>query len=383
LRHGENYFFIASPPFLLNHISIRIASPFGENSMRCSWFLVAMLLGSLLPAFAGAGEKPRGLDIYFVDTVGGAATLIVTPAGESVLIDCGNPGSRDAERIHRTAIEQAGLKAIDHLIITHWHSDHYGGVHRLAQLMPIRHYYDRGIPAELAEDPKNFPLLIQAYKKASQGKSKALQPGNEIALKQQAKRPALRLLCLCSGGEVLPEKKGAAANPIAKEHKPQPVDKSDNAKSLGFLLSYGGFRFLDLGDLTWNIEYKLVHPSDKIGLIDVYQVTHHGLDISNNPVLLRTVQPRVAICNNGPHKGCNPQVTSALRRTASIKDIYQLHRNLDAAASENTSAPFIANQEATGGEGIKVSVPADGRSYTVTVGSKGKSRRYETRLQDK
>src|SRR5437660_3913326 len=113
---------------------------------------VSALLASL--SWAHAADGARGLDIYFIDTEGGAATLIVTPAGESVLIDCGNPGNRDAERIHRVA-EQAGLKAIDHLIITHWHTDHYGGVGRLTQMMPVRNFYDHGIPAKLDEDPKN------------------------------------------------------------------------------------------------------------------------------------------------------------------------------------------------------------------------------------
>src|SRR5215831_6904098 len=111
-------------------------------------------------AVASAAEPARGLDIYFVDTEGGAATLIVSPAGESILIDCGNPGTRDADRIHAAA-EAAGIKAIDHLIITHWHVDHYGGIARLSELIPIHHYYDHGIPDSLTEDPQNFPILIQ------------------------------------------------------------------------------------------------------------------------------------------------------------------------------------------------------------------------------
>src|SRR5262249_37879183 len=104
--------------------------------MRCSGIVAALLLIPVLSHGGRADQKPRGLDIYFIDTEGGAGTLIVTPQGESVLIDCGNPGPRDAERIHRVATQQAGLKAIDHLIITHWHSDHFGGVERLAKLMP-------------------------------------------------------------------------------------------------------------------------------------------------------------------------------------------------------------------------------------------------------
>jgi beta-lactamase superfamily II metal-dependent hydrolase len=348
--------------------------------MRYLWAAALLLV---LPSCLCAAEPKdieRGLDIYFIDVEGGAATLIVTPAGESVLIDCGNPGSRDAERIHRVAAEQAGLKAIDHLIITHWHLDHYGSVEKLAKLMPIKRFYDRGIPRTLAEDPKNFPLLIQAYREASQEKSQSLKPGDVVGLKQRQGSPPLRLLCLCSGGEVIPDKLEDAANPIAKEHRPQADDPTDNAKSLGFLLSFGGFRFLDLGDLTWNIEYKLVHPTDKIGLVDVYQSTHHGLEISNNPVVIKTVRPRVAVFNNGARKGCHPSVMATLRRIPDVQAIYQMHRNLTVGAQENTDPEFIANsEEKCQGESIKLSVSSDAKSYTVTVGSKGKPRRYETR----
>src|SRR5215510_5164387 len=99
--------------------------------MKC---IIAAFAGLLLavPAFADSGE----LQIWFIDTEGGAATLIVMPGGSSILIDSGNPGKRDAVRIHKVATERAKLTAIDHHIITHWHLDHYGGVERLAQLMP-------------------------------------------------------------------------------------------------------------------------------------------------------------------------------------------------------------------------------------------------------
>ncbi len=347
--------------------------------MSCRWLSAALAILALSPFAAGA-EAGQGLNIYFIDTEGGAATLIVTPARESVLIDCGNPGPRDAERIHKVATEVAGLKAIDHLAITHWHLDHYGSVDKLSKLMPIHHFYDRGIPDKLDEDPANFPTLIQEWKAASKGKSKVLRPGDEIALKQADGAPPVKLLCLCAAGEVLPDKPGASENPVAKDHKPREEDKSDNAKSLGFLLSYGNFRFLDLGDLTWNVEYKLVHPTDKIGPVDVYQVTHHGLDISNNPVLINTVRPRVAVFNNGPEKGCMPAVTATLRRSPEIQAIYQLHRNVKVGAQENTDPEYIANSDAKcQGEAIRLAVAPDGKSYTLTVGSKGKPKRYETR----
>jgi competence protein ComEC len=340
---------------------------------------ILIALATFATTAQSAEEKP-GLDIYFIDTEGGAATLIVTPARESILIDNGNPGPRDVERIHKAATDLAGLKAIDHMIITHWHSDHYGSTERLAKLLTIRNYYDRGIPEKLAEDPANFPSLIQAYKTATDNKSKTLKAGDVLALKQLDGAPKIKLFCLCGNSETIPDKPGAPENPVAKDHKPKSEDTSDNAKSLGFLLNYGDFRFLDLGDLTWNVEYKLVHPSDKIGRVDVYQVTHHGLAISNNPVLIDTVKPRVAIFNNGPRKGCEPAVTTVLRRVPDIQAIYQLHRNVAVGAQENTDPEYIANpDEKCEGESIRLTVAANAKSYTVTVGSKGKAKKFETR----
>jgi beta-lactamase superfamily II metal-dependent hydrolase len=352
--------------------------------MRGCWIVAGLLaLAAPWDGESRAAEAAPGLDIHFIDVEGGAATLIVTPARETVLIDCGNPGSRDAERIHKAAVA-AGVEAIDHLIITHWHSDHYGGISRLSKLLPIRNFYDRGIPEKLAEDPNGFPLLIGAYKQVTGGKSRVLKPGEDVALKQRQGSPPVRLLCLCANAEVLPEKPNAVENPVAKKHQPKAEDRSDNAKSLGFLLSFGGFRFLDLGDLTWNIEYKLVAPSDRIGPVDVYQVTHHGLEISNNPVLLETVRPRVAIMNNGARKGGHPEVMAALRRLPDIQAIYQLHRNVTVGAAENSDPEFIANpDEQCLGEAIRLSVAGDGKSYTVTVGSRGKPRPYAVRGAEK
>jgi beta-lactamase superfamily II metal-dependent hydrolase len=342
----------------------------------CFCAFVLALTAFLTPCQA---EEKRGLDIIFIDVEGGAATLIVTPQGESVLIDCGNPGSRDAERIHKAATA-AGLKAIDHLVITHWHTDHYGGVKKLAELMPIRNFYDHGIPAKLDEDRANFPLLIAAYRTATGGKSKALKPGDELTLKQTDGGPKLKMLCVSSNGNVLPDKDGAAENPIAKEHKAKVEDRTDNARSVGFLLTYGGFRFLDLGDLTWNIEYKLVAPSDKIGPVDVFQSSHHGLDISNNPVLIKTVKPSVTVFNNGARKGGHPSIVALLRRLPDTKAIYQMHRNLTVGASENTDPEYIANpDEKCNAETIRLSVAVDAKSYTLAVGTKGKPKTYETR----
>lgn len=347
-------------------------------SMRRS-VLVILLLLAIVPG-SDAAEKKRGLEIRWVDTEGGAATLIVTPAGESILIDCGNPGSRDANRIHETA-KKAGLKAIDHLIITHWHTDHYGGTEKLAKLIPIKNFYDHGIPEKLSEDPVNFPTLIRAYKNASGGKSKALKPGDEVKVMQVAESPAVKLLCICGKGELIAAPRNAKDNALTKEHKAKAPDPTDNARSLGFILSFGEWRFLDLGDLTWNVEATLVTPQDRIGTVDVYQVTHHGLDSSNNPVLIKTVNPRVAICNNGPRKGGHPTVLQTLKRLPDMQGLFQLHRNLGATEMENTTPDRIANdsRKKEAGLGILLAVEPDAKSYTVTLEKTGKAFKFQTR----
>lgn len=338
-----------------------------------------LIIGLLVILCVPSGAQKRGVDIYFVDTEGGAATLIVTPSGESTLIDSGNPGDRDAGRISRVARQVAHLKLIDNIICTHWHLDHYGGHGPLAKLIPIKRFFDRGHPGESNDDPDNFPKLYSAYKAACGGKSNELTAGKMVELKQ-AGGPKVELKCIMASSVPISDKPGAPRNPLAREFKPLDPDPSDNAKSLGFVLSFGGWRFLDLGDLTWNMEEKLVEPTNKIGLIDVYQTTHHGLEISNNPVLVKSVQPRVAIFNNGPRKGGHPDVTKTLRATPSVQAIWQVHRNVTVGPELNTKPSMIANMdENCKGEFIHLRVAPDAKSYTVQIGEHGKPVRYGTR----
>src|SRR6202165_3892269 len=140
--------------------------------------LLILLSGLFLFTTLLVQAAPKTLDIYFIDVEGGAATLIVTPLGESLLIDSGNPGERDAGRIAHVALAVAGLKQIDHYITTHWHKDHVGGIPRLAQLIPVKHYYDHGLPATISSDI--VPETIEAYRETVQGKSVELKPGDTI-----------------------------------------------------------------------------------------------------------------------------------------------------------------------------------------------------------
>jgi competence protein ComEC len=340
---------------------------------------VLFLLVSTINIFSvePVNSARQTLDIYHIDVEGGAATLIVTPAGESLLIDAGWPGfdSRDANRIQQ-AMQQAGVSAIDHLVMTHYHVDHFGGIPELAKLVPVKKFYDHGPMTTLAEDDK-FAERYGAYRAAAKNQTTTLRPGDTIRLKTSGGLPPVRIVCLAANGEVIGGRESNAnrecAAATAKEE-----DKSDNARSVALVVKFGEFDFLDCGDLTWNVEKLLVCPANRIGDIDLYQVTHHGMNSSNNPVLLRTVAPTVAIMNNGARKGGHPDTVKWLRELPTLKALYQLHRNVTSTAVENAPAAFIANLEEQPDAGymILVSVDLAKRSFTVTNGRTKESKSY-------
>jgi len=321
----------------------------------------AMLLGG-----RHATAPSRTLKIYFIDVEGGASTLIVTPAGESILVDAGWAGNdnRDANRI-RQSMAEAGVTQIDHMIATHYHADHYGGIPQLAAAVPIKHYYDHGKMSSLQDDP-NFPKLYAAYQAAAGGETTTLGPGDTIALKRAPGYPAVTLSCVVSGGRTLGGNAGQD-NPECAAARKAEDDPSDNARSIGFILSYGGFRFLDLGDLTWNVEQNLVCPQDHIGHIDLYQVTHHGANSSNNVTLLRTVRPTVAVMDNGAHKGGAPETVKHLKELTSLQALYQLHRNVDSSNDQNAPPDFIANLDEKPDAGYEIAVAVDPAKHIFTV----------------
>lgn len=337
-----------------------------------------MILVSSISSFSVQESKfvRRALEMYFIDVEGGAATLIVTPAGESVLIDAGwaDVKGRDAIRIQQ-AMQQAGITEIDHLIATHYHMDHYGGIPDLSRLVTIKHYYDHGKMTSMTEDAQ-FAERYAAYQSAAKGQTTTLKPGDTIPLKTSAGAPPLKLLCVASNAEVISGQ--SRANPECATVTGQ-EDTSENGRSVALLLSWGGFKFLNLADLTWPISQRLVCPANYIGEIDLYQVTHHGGNVNNNPVLLKSLRPTVAIMINGPRKGGHPETIKWLQETPSLKALYQLHRNVQFAAEQNTPADFIANldEQPDSAHLISVSVDAIKRVFTVTNSRTKASRKYK------
>ena len=315
---------------------------------------------------AAAGPQDKRLDIYWVDVEGGAATLIVTPAGETLLIDSGNPGRRDADRIAQAVTKIAGMRQVDHLITTHFHGDHFGGAATLSTQIPIRNVYDNAEFPEQKERPDKAYLEFKCEKRVQ------LNPGDSLPVKQAADgAPALKIACLGTRQQFIAPIATSTDNAsVCADARMKDRDGSDNANSVVLLMSFGGFKFFDAGDLTWNQEARLVCPKNLVGTVDVYQVTHHGLDASNNPLVVRTIQPRVAIMNNGATKGCAPEVFETLKTTKSIEAIYQVHKNQRPdGATNNVIDEYIANPDAKECKGnyIKLSVAPDAKSYTVSV----------------
>jgi beta-lactamase superfamily II metal-dependent hydrolase len=345
----------------------------------------ALLCCATLPLSGVASDKP--LEIYWIDSEGGGSTLVVTPEGESVLIDAGNPEGRDAARIHKVATA-AGLKKIDHLVVTHFHIDHFGGVADLSELMPVGILYDKGLPdapPDAGGNPKLWAVTSAPYREAKVERRVRLAAGDLVPLRQSARAGAPKLSLRCLGANqkfATPEGVSLPENASCGTVPQKPADTSDNANSVVLLLQVGEFRFFDGGDLTWNAEEKLVCPKNVVGTVDLYQVNHHGLDVSNNPILVRSLAPTVSVMNNGPRKGTSKSAMDALKEVKGLQAMYQVHENIAGEAPLNAPRECIANHGDLGKDcaahGVKCTVSPDAGTYTISVPSMSHSRTFET-----
>jgi len=297
----------------------------------------AVILALTSAPMAQRGTTPKPLDIYVVDTEGGKAALWVAPSGQSLLIDSGNPGNRDLDRI-MAAVNDAGLKQIDFLISTHYHVDHIGGLQELAKRIPIGHFIDHGPSVEEREQVQGFQAAYaELYGKA---KHTVVKPGDKIPI------AGLDWRIVTSAGQVLktPLPGAGKPNPACAGIAPKDMSPTDdNGQSVGSVITYGQFRAIDLGDLLWNKENELMCPNNPVGTVDAFFVTHHGLDQSNSPALVHALQPRVAVMQNGTRKGAGTDTMKTMWSSPGLEDIWELHWSYNAGIDLNSAGVFIAN----------------------------------------
>jgi beta-lactamase superfamily II metal-dependent hydrolase len=303
--------------------------------------LVGFVLAAwLVPALAAAQAPAKTLQIYYVDTEGGQATLFVAPSGESLLVDTGNPGGRDTDRI-MLALEDAGVKQIDHLVLTHYHGDHIGGLAELAKRMTIKRFYDHGPVAE--GDRAGSQGFMELYAQLRGDAARTIvKPGDKLPF------AGLDITFVSSAGQVLKTNLPGAGrpNPACAGFAEKDLSKvfdPDNSHSVGFVLAFGRFRTVDLGDLTWNHEGQLACPNNRLGTVDVYLTTHHGINQSNAPAIVHALQPRVAIMNNGTRKGGSIETFQTLASSPGLEDLWQLHWSYNGMVEHNAPGVFVAN----------------------------------------
>ncbi|HYM12762.1 MAG TPA: MBL fold metallo-hydrolase, partial [Bryobacterales bacterium] len=316
--------------------------------------------------------------IYWVDVEGGAATLIIAPSGQSLLVDSGwrKPDDRDAKRIYAVATGQAHLKKIDYFEITHYHADHLGGIEALAKMIPISHFVDHGARVETsggvnAQNWAAYQVL------ATGGKRIIVKPGDRIPLK------GVTITIVSSNGDLIaqPINGGGPNDALCQDAKRREPLRTEDPRSVGFLLSYGKFQFADLGDLPWDQEDALACPVNRLGKVDLLQVTCHGMSASGAPQQLWALQPAVAVINNGPRKGGTAVVFETVKQIPGLQDIWQVHRALASDDAHNTSEPQTANLEPEAechGNWLKAEVKPSGE-FTLTNSRNGLSKAYQSR----
>jgi competence protein ComEC len=326
------------------------------------------------PCLVTAAPATKALQIYFVDVEGGQATLIVTPLGESLLIDTGWSGyeGRDADRIVAAAHE-AGISQIDYVLITHFHRDHVGGVPQLVDGMKVGTFVDHG---PNLEDSQVTRTDYAAYEKAIAGHAHVVvKPGWVLPIK------GMKVQVLSAAGDLItkPLPGAGEANPYCKSAPAEAEDATENARSTGVVITYGKFRFLDLGDLTKKKEMELACPNNLIGTVDLFLVTHHGADLSNSKPLVWALHPRVAIFDNGPRKGASPAAWQIVHDSPGLEDLWQLHYAAESDKDHNIAEERIANvKENCEGKYLKVSADSDG-TFSVTNGRTGVEKKYSKR----
>jgi competence protein ComEC len=339
----------------------------------------------------------KDLRIVLVDVEGGAAVLFVTPEGKSLLIDTAwppgiggprpvagapapAPAPSSADRI-AAAAASLGVTKIDYLLMTHYHLDHIGGLDALLAKLPVGTFIDHGpnreeLPANASPRQTKFAPATQYLNWVAKY---AGHPHITGQVGEKIDIGSIHLQFVTSDGH-LPDA------PLPGAGQPNPAcsgvpthDRNggeENARSLGTLITFGKTRILDLGDLTWNKEIELLCPVNKIGKVDLYFVTGHGMDLSSSPPTV-ALSPVVALMQNGPTKGGDEAVIKTVTSTPNLGGLWKSHYSIR-YPDLNGDPDYIANLDSVPDNGYPIGVDITPRGQiTVTNGRNQFSKTYK------
>ena len=324
----------------------------------------------------------KTLDMYVIDVEGGKSLLLVSPSGQSMVIDTG--GGREVNRVVE-ACKAAGVKQIDYMVVSHYDGDHVGGVPALEARVPMVTFVDHGANVQLNDS--GYTKNVDAYMAlVAKGKHIVVKAGDRIPIK------GFDALVVMAAGKAITEPlKGAGQPNPACDTTPRKVwgldergildnhDTNENSQAITLLVTYGRFRMLDPADLTWNKDRELFCPVNRVGTVDLYMTANHGMNNANSPVMVHALRPRVVIADNGARKGATAETFQTVESSPGLEDYWQSHYLIAGGEKANTKPDYIANIEGSpDGKWIKISVQRDG-TFTVTNTRNNFSKTYKPR----
>ena len=302
---------------------------------------------TLMASLLGTSLYGQQMDIYHIDVDQGDATLVVSPTGESLLIDAGDDGRGQTIR---QVLDGAGVERIDHFVTTHYHSDHYGGIDELTSspAIPILNAYDRGDKDFLPAGKRTSARYVE-YDTAIGHRARHLQRGESFML------GAVTVTCIASGGGVTGEQDAQSGH-------------DENDMSVALLIEWMGFRLFVGGDIESFTEGKIA-ALDAVTDVDVYQANHHGSHSSTSAAFIRDLSPSAVIISNGDRADYRHPRRVTLEALATLPDpprVFQTNRYTKGGLGGNVEDAFIADLDPTGPEGtIRITVDAGTGQYAV------------------
>jgi competence protein ComEC len=333
------------------------------------------VLAAACAVFAAAGGN---LEILNIDVEGGKCLLLVSPAGESLLVDLGWPaqGARKGSLDHiLRQLRVAGLTRLDNLLISHFDIDHIGDANEFVSRFPVGRLFDHGdVATSDATDPRYRKMLEASFQSYAALRRRIpytrLAPGARIPMK------GVDVRVVASGGKLVA--RPGALNPVCPAN-PRPAllprDLEDD-QSTALLVAFGRFRLFEPVDLEAAYSHDLVCPSNRIGTVDVYLLNVHGQFKGISPAMLASLRAPVVILANGARKGGDAETWPALAAAPGPPDIWQIHYSENAGEGRNPAPDFIANLRGEeDAKGIRVSVEPGG-AFTVTNERNGFRKTY-------